>query len=182
MSSFASHYANLHTEELVDLTNKDLAEEARAALNVELKRRSISLEQLQQMQAKSSAERDYLAYLGSRRKRLIAFKLDLIGVPFALSLVLLPLTLASSELRNWALALLWFLYMLFRDSIRGQSIGKRLLGLRVVQRNTEQPCTWQRSLLRNSTLAIFPIDLLFALSDEKRRLGDRFARTIVVKT
>ena len=182
MSSFSNHYANRHTDELVDLARKDLVEEARAALNAEFKLRGISPDQLQEIQAESSAERNYLEQLGSRRKRLLAFKLDLIGVPFALSLPLLPLTLANSGVGNSALVLLWVLYMLFRDSVRGQSIGKRLLGLRVVERDTGHPCTWQRSLVRNATLAIFPIDLLFGLSEERRRLGDRFAGTMVVNT
>lgn len=178
--SFSSHYANLHTEELVDLMRKDLADEARVALNAEIKRRGISIEQVRQLQAESCAERDALARLASRRKRFIAFKLDLLGVPLALSVALLALVAASAGMRNMSLALLWSLYMLFRDSIGGQSLGKRLLGLKVIHHNNDQPATWRSSLLRNLTLLVLPIDVLFALGDERQRLGDRLAKTIVV--
>jgi uncharacterized RDD family membrane protein YckC len=47
------------------------------------------------------------------------------------------------------------LYALFQDALgRGQSIGKRLCGLKVVDIRTEEPCSFQQSFLRNFPLAL----------------------------
>lgn len=46
-------------------------------------------------------------------------------------------------------------YALFQDALgRGQSIGKRLCGLKVVDIGTEEPCSFQQSFIRNFPLAV----------------------------
>ena len=90
--------------------------------------------------------------------------------------------------RFWG-TLLYFLYMLFRDCfacVKGQSIGKRLLHIRVTSAEdaeTSQPDIYS-FLLRNATLLI-PLfnllDVLFIFTSEQKRLGDVLARTKVVR-
>ncbi|MEC4676937.1 MAG: RDD family protein [Nitrospirota bacterium] len=92
-------------------------------------------------------------------------------------------------------------YLLLGDGFGyGESIGKKLINLRVVSTETDGPCSFKDSILRNSTLAagyifwfvpwigwIFSI-LVFALefilvlgSRDGKRLGDELADTIVIK-
>lgn len=93
-------------------------------------------------------------------------------------------------------------YLLLGDGFfDGRSIGKKLIKLRVVSAVTNEPCTFRDSILRNSTLAagyilwIVPwfgwifILLISALefililgSRDGKRLGDEFAKTVVLET
>ena len=47
-----------------------------------------------------------------------------------------------------------FLYILICDGFQGRSLGKRLVGLRVINTATGNPATFQDSIIRNSTVAI----------------------------
>ena len=69
--------------------------------------------------------------------------------------------------------------MLLRDGCRGRSLGKQILGLRLVTPRGEG-CGWGRSIVRNALLVLFPIELVFVLRG-KPRLGDRVARTVVTE-
>ena len=79
-------------------------------------------------------------------------------------------------------ALFGALYTLFADGLAGgQSIGKRVLGLRVVSMATGAPCTFGQSFLRNLLLMILgPIDWIFIFGERHQRLGDKAAGTMVV--
>ena len=97
------------------------------------------------------------------------------------------------------LSFIWFVcYGLLRDSLKnGQSWGKRLLGLRVVELEGNGPCSRGSSFTRNflglslAFIAIFlpvigwPLLLVepFAVltSQQGQRFGDRWARTQVVE-
>jgi uncharacterized RDD family membrane protein YckC len=114
------------------------------------------------------------------RKRLAAAAID--AVPIGISFlfywsagsIMLPLVGAA--------------YLLVRDGVRGQSLGKLWLGLVVISFDTGQPCTVKDSIWRNAMFVI-PGANLAALVLEARttmrdpqgqRLGDRIARTQVV--
>jgi uncharacterized RDD family membrane protein YckC len=93
------------------------------------------------------------------------------------------------------------LYILISDGLfDGRSIGKRLMGLRVVSSVGGGPCTMKESILRNALLGaglllylipligwvftafISAIEFLILLgSKEQMRLGDELARTIVTE-
>ena len=91
-------------------------------------------------------------------------------------------------------------YLLIGDGLlNGQSLGKKLIGLRVVSADSQKPCTFRDSILRNSTFGIgfllyqmlwfgwvflvivslFEFILLLG-SREQMRLGDEFAKTVVI--
>jgi uncharacterized RDD family membrane protein YckC len=91
-------------------------------------------------------------------------------------------------------------YLLIGDGFfEGRSIGKKLIGLKVVSANTYTPCTFRDSILRNSTLGLgyllfnflwfgwFFLLLVFALefivllgSSNGMRIGDEIAKTLVI--
>jgi uncharacterized RDD family membrane protein YckC len=74
-------------------------------------------------------------------------------------------------------------YMLFSDGMsRGQSWGKRMLKIAVVDERTGAPCTFGQSLVRNLSLGLLSIvDVLFIFGTARRRLGDILAKTVVVR-
>ncbi len=78
------------------------------------------------------------------------------------------------------------LYFFFADSLpNGQSFGKKIFGIAVVSTNSDKSCSISRSFIRNMIFAI-PVgglvELIAINSDEQgRRIGDKFARTLVIK-
>lgn len=75
------------------------------------------------------------------------------------------------------------LYVLFCDCLPGgQSVGKRMLGLAVIDRRTGRPCSPVQSLGRNLLLGILGLfDWIFIFGEQRQRLGDMIAGTIVVE-
>ena len=75
-------------------------------------------------------------------------------------------------------------YNCFKDGIReGQSFGKGLMNLRVVDYNTGLPATIGQSFIRNCVCSFLDgcSCYLFAfLSEDGRRIGDHVAGTIVI--
>lgn len=81
-------------------------------------------------------------------------------------------------------------YFLVRDALPfldGQSIGKKVMKTRAVKEDSGAPLTndYATSLIRNIP-AVIPIvslvDAIFILiGDERKRLGDKIGKTIVVK-
>lgn len=122
--------------------------------------------------------------------RVAAFLVDALSISIILvlpaSAVSYGMTWAS---RPRAIQLVWWialgilvLAMLFRDGFRGRSIGKQLLGLRLVTPRGDG-CGYGRSLVRNIPL-ILPgwnvLEVLLVLAG-KPRTGDRIARTHVTE-
>lgn len=93
-------------------------------------------------------------------------------------------------------------YLLIGDGLfDGRSLGKKLIGLRVVAEDTQTPCTFRSSILRNSTLGIGFLfikiswlgwiavamvsifEFIMLLGNTKgMRLGDELAKTVVVES
>ena len=80
-------------------------------------------------------------------------------------------------------------YLLFRDALKGQSIGKFLLGLVVISLETGRPSSLAGSVRRNALLllpganivAIFLEAGTVIRDPQGQRLGDRLAQTQVVE-
>ena len=76
------------------------------------------------------------------------------------------LMLINKFLGNESFSLIIFfsvviLYTLFADGLfGGQSIGKKIKGLYVVTNDSEEPCTFFRSMIRNLTFLLGPFDLI----------------------
>jgi uncharacterized RDD family membrane protein YckC len=121
--------------------------------------------------------------------RVAAFLVDALTISI---LLILPASIVSYTLA-WvggsvkAISLVWFvalglltIALLVRDGFRGRSIGKHMLGLRLMTPRGEG-CSYARSLVRNIPLIIpgwnlLELVLVFA---GKARTGDRIARTTV---
>ncbi len=63
----------------------------------------------------------------------------------------------------------------------GQSLGKKLMKIAVVDERTGAHCDYVRSVLRNVIRVPGILDAIFIFSDRRQRLGDKVAGTIVIK-
>ena len=122
--------------------------------------------------------------------RIAAFLVDALSVAIVLvlpaSAVSYGLTWAGSprgiQMVWWSALAVLVLAMLFRDGFRGRSIGKQLLGLRLVTPRGDG-CGWGRSFVRNVPL-IVPVWNLVEVAlvlMGKPRTGDSIAKTVVTE-
>ncbi len=147
---------------------------------------------------------DNLAGLG---QRIVAFIFDSIVLGLAVTATIMAFVFARVEILPlhslvimnflvWRMAhpLLWiiftaipFVYYVVLEKSSGQTLGKRLMGIRVVKTNGER-CDLVSALVRNALRFIDNLFfgligiLLIASTRKKQRLGDIFAQTVVVKS
>ncbi|WP_175518500.1 RDD family protein [Paracidovorax wautersii] len=92
----------------------------------------------------------------------------------------------TAKALSWPIEIMflgWLLYLLVCDALPGgQSLGKRFTKSSVVHVETEEPCRYWQSVVRNSPILVLGvIDALFIVGKQRRRLGDFLAKTKVVK-
>jgi len=123
--------------------------------------------------------------------RIAAFLVDAVSMSIVL---ILPASVVSYVLAWFGgavqgIAIVWMAALailmagiLLRDGYRGRSIGKQMLGLRIVTPAGEG-CGWGRSILRNLPLIIPLWNLVEAVLviSGRPRTGDRIARTTVTE-
>jgi uncharacterized RDD family membrane protein YckC len=118
-----------------------------------------------------------------RVSRLLGQFLDAI-VAFGPVVVLAMFGTFGSVIRMVAMlaGVLAIAYYLFADALPGgQSLGKRWLGIAVLDAESGAPCKAWQSFVRNVLLYILgPIDWVFIFGDRHQRLGDKAAGTVVV--
>jgi uncharacterized RDD family membrane protein YckC len=68
-----------------------------------------------------------------------------------------------------------------KDIINGRSVAKRILKLQVVDNTTGQPASPIKCFVRNLLCVLWPIEVIIAMTNTERRLGDRIAGTKLVK-
>jgi uncharacterized RDD family membrane protein YckC len=82
------------------------------------------------------------------------------------------------------------LYVLLRDGIfDGRSVGKKVMGLRVINVVTGQPCDFKASAIRHALSAIPCVNVLYGIAEiymvltqpDRRRFGDKWADTMVIE-
>ena len=121
-------------------------------------------------------------------QRFVAQGIDVI---FFLALAALPAQFLTSNSGFVAIALVLVLmvsalaYRFFADGVfGGAALGKRLLGIYVVDATTRQPCSIGQSLARMSVFVIpfvFLIEPVLLAIDSRQRWGDRLAQTYVLR-
>jgi uncharacterized RDD family membrane protein YckC len=81
-----------------------------------------------------------------------------------------------------------FVYHIVLESLQGATVGKMLVKIRVV-REDGSACGFSPALARNLLRIVDGLPflhiiglVLMSISDKKQRLGDRAAKTIVIKT
>ena len=114
----------------------------------------------------------------SFNKRLLAFILDFMIFMFAFMLISTfviydDYILANKQFNNkyyiaYSICLIIVMLLFIgKDMLKGQSIGKRVMKIKVVTIKDESPRIWQ-CILRNLTFCIWPIEALLLLLDKKK--------------
>jgi uncharacterized RDD family membrane protein YckC len=122
--------------------------------------------------------------------RIAAFLVDALSISLILilpaSMVSYAMTWTTSpkgiQLVWWAALAILMVAMLLRDGFRHRSVGKQLLGLRLITPKGDG-CGYGRSIVRNIPLVIPGWNLLevILIVAGKPRTGDRIARTTVTE-
>ncbi|MGY2262199.1 RDD family protein [Pseudomonas sp. SDO55104_S430] len=75
-------------------------------------------------------------------------------------------------------------YYLFSDAMpNGQSLGKKLLGMSVIDERSYLNCNLYQSFMRNITTPFLSVfDWVFIFFGSRKRLGDMIASTIVIRS
>jgi uncharacterized RDD family membrane protein YckC len=183
-------YMEMGAEDLLYLRAQGtLTETAEAVLEEVLKAKGVDPEQAetieagfrQEVQNKKAVEKR----LASIASRLSAKVIDWIFIFLLIGMLgagLQSLFPEHKDAISMILGLVLILYLLFKDGVGGQSIGKRLVKVKVVHTTNGRACTLTQSFFRNLSTVLGLVDSIFALGKERRRLGDLIAGTRVIKT
>ncbi|GGG97386.1 hypothetical protein GCM10011416_14210 [Polaribacter pacificus] len=137
-----------------------------------------------------NSEKEYI--LSSRKRRIAAFIIDHFTMTFLIVvIVFISLGIDFMDENNFSnlmtkilpTMLVGFLLYFAKDSIKGISPGKWVMGIMVRNEKTpnEVP-SFGKLFIRNLFLIIWPVEfIVLASSEEKKRLGDKTANTIVIK-
>ncbi|HET6252828.1 MAG TPA: RDD family protein [Puia sp.] len=128
----------------------------------------------------------------NRVNRLVSMLSDQVSMTFIVMIWWAPMFLyATSTTRHLGdfgfLSAAQSIYVAFifsfyfnKDIYLGQSIGKRMLRFRVINKRTGEPAGPLRCLARNLPLVFWPLELILAMINVQERLGDYIAGTKLV--
>lgn len=125
--------------------------------------------------------------------RIGAMLLDHFVMTFAIMFLVLPFTIGSfgegitdDSTTSPFSSDLFFYLMVFgmslyfnKDMIQGKSVAKRALKLEIVNIKTGEVASSLKCLIRNLTIAVWPIEVIAVLINPSRRIGDLIAGTRV---
>lgn len=129
--------------------------------------------------------------LSSRKRRIGAFLIDHFVISiFIVSIAFLSLGpdfIDETNFRNVGMKLVpamcfGILLYLVKDAIKGISLGKWILGIMVRDQNeTDKIPSFGRLFVRNLCVFIWPVEfIVLAINNDKKRLGDKIAKTVVI--
>jgi uncharacterized RDD family membrane protein YckC len=120
--------------------------------------------------------------LASLWNRLVAFLVDM-TIIFLLTIVggelIMRLGVTNEALAVYPLLIVYFIVV--AKKYPSQTVGKKLMGIATVDKATQQPPKLWQVVVRNFTRVFCIVDLLFMVSENRQRLGDMLAKTIVIK-
>ena len=140
--------------------------------------------------------------IASEGDRIVAIILDSIIVGLFSLVIFIPLLIAGIAIGGFAFGpfsflfgpsiliywLLWLLYFTYFESTTGQTFGKQIMKIKVVDETTMQHLDFGRAFVRSilriiDWLPFFYLIgfILIVTNDKKQRLGDMAAHSIVVK-
>ncbi len=125
-----------------------------------------------------------------RFRRIIAWIVDwvLLGIPYLVYTAIFMDVFNRPSIHNIGYILIFmllvFLYpitFVFRDVIfHDRSVGKRIFGLYVIDKNTYQPASVKQRIIRNLLFFIYPVDGIVLIAT-KESIGDKIVNTVVIK-
>ncbi len=114
---------------------------------------------------------------------IISFPLGLLAFPFPFSLNFFT---GGLQIINW---LIWIAYFTYLEGTTGQTLGKQLVNIKVVDSATGENLHLDKSLIRNILRIVDFLPFLYIVgailistSERKQRLGDIVTGSVVVKS
>jgi uncharacterized RDD family membrane protein YckC len=184
-------YSKYHKDTLIEeYLQKRTALEVQKILIIELQKRGVTLEIIEQFVKENKLDRypNGLTYanIALRSDRVMAYLIDsfYIVILYIAMVLIAWITNANYEITMGIVVLINLLYFLIKDSLpNGQSFGKKSMKLKVVSVKNGKNCTLLQSIIRN-IINFIPFvniaDALFAGRYKRQRIGDILARTIVI--
>jgi uncharacterized RDD family membrane protein YckC len=128
----------------------------------------------------------------SRKRRIAAFVIDHFVLTFLMvSIIFLALGPSFMDENNpskmmttmLSVMIPGFILYFAKDSLKGISVGKWTMGIMVRDENNQNEIpSFGRLFLRNLFIIIWPVEfIVLATNDQKKRLGDKIAKTVVVR-
>ena len=135
---------------------------------------------------------DFTFLKSSRKRRIVAFLIDQFVMTFLMVLIVFILLGPNfmdennpSKMMSTILFVMipGFILYFAKDSYKGISLGKWIMGIMVRDENSNNEIpSIGRLFLRNLFIIIWPVEfIILATNDQKKRLGDSIAKTVVVK-
>lgn len=114
-----------------------------------------------------------------RIKRLLSLTIDMyIVCSLGLVLYFISQDLNLPPLIDDLVNVFPFVLLLSKDSFSGQSIGRKIFKIKVIEISTQQPNPW-KSLFRNLLLILWPVEIILLLSGSNR-IADKILGTEVI--
>ena len=189
------NFANMHTDMLLERKIKgNLTEEAEKLIDMELAKRELGEAEVesyamdkgvQKLISKKLPNGIKLEDIANVWRRYVAQIVDqIIGI----ILLVITTTIAGLLVNDFFVFLIgittYLAYITLNDSLpNGQSYGKYLLKIKVIDADTGEPCKIFQSLSRNITTIIPVVNLIDAImifNERNQRMGDKLANTLVV--
>ena len=148
-------------------------------------KRDVSQEEITRICDHYEQTRRVISYdsTGVKFKRCVAFLLDALFFSLAISLLSFPSLILSNErdsIFSFGSYFLFVFSLILRDLIfSGVSLGKRIMGLEILEYHTAQKAKRFKTLIRNLFLPLVWLDF-FVILIQGRSMGDCAARTVVV--
>jgi len=110
--------------------------------------------------------------------------------PFAVFFFILPIIMIESSKEINGSIPIWIgiipssfvtFLILNKDFYKAKSIAKRHFGYQVIDLKTNRPANEIRCVIRNSTIIIWPLEVIALMFNSKRRIGDLIAGTKLIE-
>ena len=112
-------------------------------------------------------------------KRILSFIIDFILIAVLFMITNVVSFIGFKYDAYYILLGVCMLVFIMKDIIGGQSIGKRIMKIKIIAKDGSKPSIF-RLILRNITISIWPIEFII-LSLGKEKLGDRMAKTKIIE-
>lgn len=113
-------------------------------------------------------------------KRLVAFILDLVIIAIIMNVLLLARQTVISPILLQLLSALIITLLLCKDCINGQSVGKRIMKIQVVDEKSKTEISNIRSIVRNTFVIFWIVEVVVLFISKDKRIGDYVTKTEVV--
>ena len=117
-----------------------------------------------------------------RFKRLMAFIIHFHLIAFVSMSLSNAMQTVNSQILTPFLVATMLTLLLCKDYDNGQSVGKRIMKLKVVNEKTNEDISVIKSIIRNIFFTIWEIEILLFLITREKRIGDYVVKTKILRS